>query len=119
MSKLPSLDQKRAAYAWQVVQGQSDEYGKLAKGAPALIMNNGLMQTLAFYREKGKDKERSPHHMLNAHIIAWLSLTDKDGDTFDSLMCKLLDADSETYRKATVETLGLLRWIRQFAAIAR
>ena len=122
MNKIPSLDQKRAAYAWKVVQGQNGEYGKLAKGAPALIMNNGLMQTLAFYQDKSK-----PHHTaLNKHIINWLSergfRRDEDaaqtrGD-FGQMMTYLQNgADSQTYRKATEEVLALLRWIRQFAAI--
>jgi CRISPR-associated protein Cmr5 len=117
MTKQPSLDQKRAAYAWQKVQGQSDEYGKLAKGAPALIMNNGLMQTLAFYQDKGRD-----HHLaLNQHIIDWLDAYFASQDTvtvpFDNMMEFLLKADSQKYRKATEETLALLRWVRQLAAI--
>lgn len=113
----PSLDQQRAAYAWKKVQGCGDEYGKLAKGAPALIMNNGLMQTLAFYEDKGKN-----HHLnLNQHIIDWLAtyLTGKEVNNlpFKSMMDALLQADSQQYRQATEETLALLRWIRQFAAI--
>jgi len=118
MTKQPSLDQKRAAYAWQKVQGQNDEYGKLAKGAPALIMNNGLMQTLAFYQDKGK----SHHKALNQHIIGWLWERRPGRDvgvapTFEQTMAELLTADSQAYRKATEETLALLRWIRQLAAI--
>jgi CRISPR-associated protein Cmr5 len=122
-SKTPkaSLDQLRAAYAWKKVHecnpSYKSEYGKLAKGAPALIMNNGLMQTLAFYQDKSK-----PHHTaLNQHIIDWLAsyFTRQENVTvpFDKMMDALLAADSQKYRKATEETLALLRWIRQFAAI--
>jgi CRISPR-associated protein Cmr5 len=114
----PSLDQQRAAYAWKKVQGCNDEYSKLAKGAPALIMNNGLMQTLAFYEDKGKKH----HHDLNQHIIDWLAtyLTGKEVSSlpFKTMMDALQkNTDSQKYRKATEETLALLRWIRQFAAI--
>ncbi len=64
----PSLDQQRAAYAWECVQGCNGDYTNLAKAAPALIMNNGLMQALAFYQSKGK-----PHHLaLNKHTQEWL-----------------------------------------------
>lgn len=119
MSKAPSLDQKRAAYAWKVVQSQNEDYGKLAKGAPALIMNNGLMQTLAFYQDKGK----AHHTALNKHIIDWLAAyfthQDNVSVSFDKMMDALLKADSQKYRKATEETLALLRWIRQFAAISQ
>ena len=113
----PSLDQQRAAYAWKKVQGYDSDYTKLAKGAPALIMNNGLMQTLAFYA----DKDKNHHRALNQHLIDWLApyLTDKEVSNlpFKAMMDALQNADSQKYRKATEETLALLRWIRQFAAI--
>ena len=114
----PSLDQQRAAYAWKKVQGCNDAYGKLAKGAPALIMNNGLMQTLAFYQ----DKDSQHHKALNQHIINWLWERRPRRDvgvapTFENMMTELQAADSQQYRQETEETLALLRWIRQFAAI--
>ena len=113
-----SLDQQRAAYAWQKVQGQNSDYTKLAKGAPALIMNNGLMQTLAYYA----DKNKSHHRSLNQHLIDWLAiyLTGKQvtGVPFKTMMDDLQNnVSSQEYRKATEEVLALLRWIRQFAAI--
>ena len=112
-----SLDQQRAAYAWQKVQGQNSDYTKLAKGAPALIMNNGLMQTLAYYA----DKNKSHHRSLNQHLIDWLAiyLTGQENAPvpFSLMMEQLQKTNSQKYRKATEETLALLRWIRQFAAI--
>ncbi|PPD18460.1 MAG: type III-B CRISPR module-associated protein Cmr5 [Methylobacter sp.] len=123
MTKQPSLDQQRAAYAWQKVQALhpniKSEYGKLAKGAPALIMNNGLMQTLAFYQDKKGDHYKE----LNQHIIDWLWKRRPRRDegvapTFALMMDELVhEPDSYKYRKATEETLALLRWIRQLAAI--
>lgn len=111
----PSLDQQRAAYAWEKVQGCGGEYVTLAKGAPALIMNNGLMQTLAFYEDKGKQHHRD----LNRHIIGWLAPRyDISNETFAGMMQFLHgEVNSQQYREATQETLALLRWIRQFAAI--
>ena len=48
-----SLDQLRAAHAWAVVgkSQKNQDFKNLATSAPALIMGNGLMQTLAFYQE--------------------------------------------------------------------
>ena len=121
----PSLDQQRAAYAWRKVHecnpSYKSEYGKLAKSAPALIMNNGLMQTLAFYADKDKNDRDNHHRALNKHIIDWLAsyFAHQENATvpFEKMMDALLQADSQKYRKATEETLALLRWIRQFAAI--
>ncbi len=108
-----TLDQKRAAYAWEVVQGCSSDYVNLAKGAGALIMGSGLMATLAFYEGKGKDH----HKALNSHLMGWLvRQRNVNGQSFADVMKELHSGSSEKYRAATQETLDLLRWIRQFAA---
>jgi len=113
---LISLEQQRAAYAWQCVQGCNREYTGLAKAAPALIMTNGLMQTLAYYQGKGKD-----HHLvLSKHLCEWLKKrfpTSFASSDYPAIMQSLFaTSDSQLYRQVTEESLALLRWIRQFAA---
>lgn len=111
--KTGSLDQQRAAYAWQSVEGCGSDYCNLAKAAPALIMTNGLMQTLAYYQEKGKNY----HSALSKHLREWLlkrRLVEQSD--FSSVMTALQTADAARFRQATEETIALLRWIRQFAA---
>ncbi len=116
------LDQQRAAFAWARVEQARNELGdgygdykNLAKAAPALIMNNGLMQTLAFFTSKNK----AHHQRLRADILGWLN-----GEhcslpvplTYQDAMEWLHgEATSEQYRLATGETMHLLRWLRQFA----
>lgn len=112
----PSLDQQRAKYAWDCVQGCKSDYVNLAKAAPALIMGNGLMQTLAFYESKGKGH----HQALSGHICGWLnkqySMKIPSAD-FPAVMTGLYgDSEPRFYREASEEILSLLRWIRQFAA---
>ena len=107
-----TLEQQRSKFAWDCVQGCNKGYVVLAKSAPALIMNNGLMQTLCYLQDK-------KHFELLKHLREWLAkrfpeftqVTD-----FEALIGKLLKADSAQYRQATEEALLLLRWIRQFAA---
>lgn len=118
MSKM-TLEQKRSQAAWAMSQEgialAAGEYTNLAKAAPALIMNNGLMQTLAFYEDKGKQH----HQVLAGHLRRWIMVRAGGADNdpgFAPLMGILLQADSATYRQATEESLLLLRWIRQFAA---
>lgn len=113
-----TLEQRRAETAWRFAQegiARSDQYKDLAKAAPALIMNNGLMQTLAFYEDKNKDH----HKDLAAHLRRWIMTraggADKDPG-FQFFMEIMLKADSRSYRQASEEALLLLRWIRQFAA---
>lgn len=121
-----SLEQKRAAYAWGCVQGVSSEYVNLAKAAPSLIMSNGLMQTLAFFKSKDKDKDKDPHAALLGHVLRWLIrpeaacsfLTSSD---FSHAMAQLAapNVSSEQYLHATREALAILKWIRQFAAAVK
>lgn len=115
-----TLEQKRSQKAWEMAQEgialAAGDYTNLAKAAPALIMNNGLMQTLAFYEDKGK----ANHKALAGHLRRWIMIrraggSDKDPG-FSPIMSILLQSDSPTYRQATEEALLLLRWIRQFAA---
>ena len=108
-----SLDQRRAAYAWQCVQDHgSDDYARLAKAAPALIMNNGLMQTLAFYQSK-----QDQHRLLLQDILHWLHhcqfLQSQD---YAAAMNELHGMATSDYRLASMEALEILKWIRQLAS---
>lgn len=114
-----TLEQQRAQFAWQCaqegVQLTGAEYRNLAKAAPALIMNNGLMQTLAFYQDKNKDHHRALAAQLRRWIMHRAGGNSQDPG-FQQMMEVLLRAQPEQYRQATDEALLILRWIRQFAA---
>ncbi len=120
-----NIDQQRAAHAWNCVQGCNEKYVNLAKGAPALIMTSGLMQTLAFHAEKGKKGEKEVHHAeLVKHICVWLHQRFRQritGGDFQTIMLALMGTgekpveESRFYQQATDETMELLRWLRQFA----
>ncbi len=116
-----TLDQKRAALAWQYATAGmtlcGKEYKGLAKGAPALIMNSGLMPTLAFYKGKGQ----AAQHLLDDLIrgmsqrLAGQELKAGQGAAlFPEFMNRLLRGESREYLRYTDEALQLLKWIRQF-----
>ncbi len=119
-----TLDQQRAQFAWDCATqarqsiSQFSDYKNLAKGAPALIMGNGLMPAIAFYESRNK-----PHtSVLERNVLAWLAIRFKDDRAFQPIprdyktaMEKLLKADSEFYMRATDEALAMLKWLRQFA----
>ena len=116
-----TLDQQRAALAWGYASDGIHKHGKkyknLAKGAPALILNSGLMPTLAFYN--GKDPE---HRQLLDDLIRGLSkrLAGQDlqigqgGQLFVEFMKTLQHSESRDYLRYTDEALELLKWIRHF-----
>lgn len=120
-----TLDQERAEICWVQVSGAKaqlnskfEEYRRLVKGAPALIMGNGLMATIAFYQSRNKEE---PAKQLVGDLCASLvqRLADEKAfqplpDNFETLMDRLHRCDSATYRHATDEALALLKWHRQF-----
>jgi len=126
---LQTLDQQRAQYAWEQVSQAAQQriirdYTREAKGAPALIMGSGLMQTLAFLCAKDKPQ----HRALLGHVCRWLGRTlggtpvtqqerfpPEPAADFVNVMAALHRAPSTLYLRATDESLALLRWIRQFA----
>ncbi len=112
-----TLEQERAEFAWKKVQGlpgdYRNDYRNLVKSLPAMIMTNGLMQTLAFLEGKGKDH----HAALVKHLIEWLirrGMVEKRSG-FKDVMEKLYGSSSQKYQQATEEALAILRWLRQFA----
>ena len=68
-----TLEQQRAQFAWDCARkarpSPVDDYRQPRQDRSGIIiMNNGLMQTLAFYQDKGK-----PHHMtLAGQLRRWI-----------------------------------------------
>jgi CRISPR-associated protein Cmr5 len=112
MPEVRTLDQTRAAYAWAQSENYTKEYITLIKGAPALIMTNGLMQALAYYKNKSKDGEQ-----LVKQVGQWLYKRGlANGSDFPSLMQSLHEGDATNYMHATTEALEVLKWIKQIGA---
>jgi CRISPR type III-B/RAMP module-associated protein Cmr5 len=123
-----TLDQKRAAFVWQQLAPLKqrspavfDAYTKLSKGAGTLIMQNGLMPTLAFYGEKSKGAASlaggQEHELLLGHLLAWLKQQQLLSTvSFAPAMTILVTKTSPEYRAITEECLALIRWIRHFAS---
>lgn len=107
-----STEQERAKNAWKVAndkENRNKEFKNLAKGAPALIMSNGLMPSLAFWQSK---KAYQP--LVNA-LLGWLKERKlvKNIDFYDAMQ-DLQSSDSDNYMRVTEETLEYLKWLRNF-----
>ncbi|MEY2874542.1 MAG: type module-associated protein Cmr5 [Pseudomonadota bacterium] len=116
-----TLEQKRAQDAWTRAQGCSDEYQKLAKGLPALIMNSGLMQVMAFLEEKGSKEKQRHCRDLGQHLRQWLVKRfpkEFTSTEFKPFMEKLMQAKPAVFQDITTEAFAWLRWSRQMAAAA-
>ena len=114
MSK-PTLEQQRAQNAWQACVRYNKDHVNAAKGLPALIMNSGLMQVLAFCHEKGKAPA-----LVAEHLRTWLAgqfpKTFLKGSDFGPFMEALMRAEPATYQAINAEAFAWLKWLRQMAA---
>lgn len=116
-SQIRTLEQKRASKAWDFVNevNQKDKetkkkYRSLALKTPVLVLTNGLGQTLAFFKSKGKGE----HELLYGHLSDWLAGESKIYGTGE-LVQKVISGNSARYRQATTETLAFLSWLKRFA----
>lgn len=109
-----TLEQQRAQDAWRCCERYTKEHANFAKGLPALIMNSGLMQVLAFCHEKEGAQET-----VATDLRAWLNKrfngVDRDPG-FDLFMTSLMNADPRTYQAITAEAFAWLKWLRQMAS---
>ncbi len=111
-----TLDQERAEFAWAKTEKANKEFKNLVSGAPSLVMNNGLMQALAFWQERRK---QTHHALLVDALTEWLGTRvlqlPSNEARFAQVMAKLQKSDADSYFQATEEALAILRWLRQLA----
>lgn len=115
VSKQRSLEQERAAHAYEAVKnakGKKDkELKSLARSAPASIQSNGLGQTLAFWKAKKEEHHLALYSALSGWLKKQLPLT----NDLDLLEWIATTATSLQYRQATAEALAYLNWYKRFA----
>lgn len=101
------------------VRGKGIQEGDALSGFPALVVNNGLLATIAFSREKGQG------YTEICDAIA-RHLADKDIDLLpathpdtQALLEHLTENDSICLRLITAETLAFLNYLKRFVKAAR
>lgn len=117
MSNQQTLQQQRAGSAWANIEkiatgyDKRKEYGSLVRGLPAMILSDGLAQTLAFLKAKaGGDRSKREdvaYQQISSWVMGQLGLK---GDLLEAI----LKEDSATYRQATMEALAYLHWLKRF-----
>ena len=111
-----TLEQLRAQDAWEKCADYSREHVNIAKGLPALIMNSGLMQVLAFCQGK-----EGKHDRVATDLRTWLVSRIYKGQVkqdpgFDAFMQFLMKSGPQEYQAINAEAFAWLKWLRQMAA---
>jgi CRISPR-associated protein Cmr5 len=122
MTQQRTLEQQRAAYAWACVASvkgmrYAADYGQLAREAASLVQLHGLGQTLAFLVSKRPDKpgQVNAHLHLARDLSRWVG-TQLTGQELDDLREWIVrHASVAEYRRATLEALAFLAWLKRFA----
>jgi CRISPR-associated protein Cmr5 len=111
-----TLEQRRAEHAWDKarkgVERHGRDYANEAKGLPALIMNSGLLQTMAYLESKQGGRQQA----LGSDLRDWLSRTRRTPTEFKECMEVLVRADPREFQAVTAEALAWLRWLRQMVS---
>ncbi len=113
---MATLEQRRAQDAWEKagkgIAQHGRDYVNDAKGLPALIMNSGLMQVMAYLHDKG-----GRHETLADHLRDWLAGQCGTPSGFEGFMQHLLAMDdARRFQAITAEAFAWLKWLRQMAA---
>lgn len=114
-----TLEQQRAQDAWDKCASYTKEHVNFVKGMPALVMNSGLMQVLAFCHEKGQKEKQRHVEEVASHLRTWLKRRFPGlipDDRFEACMQNLMNAKPTDYQTLTAEAFAWLRWMRQMAA---
>lgn len=114
------LSQKRATYALGRVQeaGKDHKYARLCRDLPAMLLQNGLGQSLAFLLSKGggmsDEGDEKAAQRLYADISGWL-IRERRHYAGDDLIEAVIRGDRRDYVAAHEEALEMSGWLKQFA----
>ncbi|MBX0313033.1 MAG: type III-B CRISPR module-associated protein Cmr5 [Sulfurihydrogenibium sp.] len=95
----------------------TSDYSSHAKRLPQMIISNGLIPTLAFYKSKGKDRDQIYTDICEILEVTgfkpyldWKNKNNKEGSL---LLEFLLETDSQTLLLATIEVLAIANWLKR------
>ena len=118
-SSLATLDQRRAAHAWDVVDAvasradkEKKEFGTQAKKLPTRIMAAGLGQALAFLEAQKYAPE------LRDALADWIHRRRPSASADPEqkrLVVRIIRGAADFLRFATAECLAYLQWLVRFA----
>lgn len=120
-----TLAQERSAFALDQLKQrdvhQAEKFDKLVLSLPAMILQNGLGQTLAFLLskgtdDKGKTKPNDRHVVAFKIMINWLNKRGilKSADALAAVK-ELSGLDQQQYLFAQEESMKVLEWVKRYA----
>lgn len=120
-----TLGQKRSEFALKEVlkvdKSVTPTFDKLVLGLPAMILQNGLGQTLAFLLQKATSKtgleSKDCHYAAFRIITEWSNQFGLLNDISSPKSClmEISKMSQSEYLNIQEETLALLEWVKRYA----
>jgi CRISPR-associated protein Cmr5 len=114
---MPTLDQKRAAMAWDhgaTISALDDEkkkkYASIVYSVPMLVRSAGLAQALHFVQARGDDTQK----LMLVHLAAQLHRVNGSITDAMSLLKTVRGANLGEYLQLTQETLSCANWYKRY-----
>ena len=108
-SYLYTIEHRRAKKAEELAKG-TKEYKSAAQKLPSMIINCGLLQTIAFYKAKG-DNEGEVYSALEKWLKEEFNIQNSD------LIDYIINLPVPDYRVITREALAFSIWLKRFSEI--
>ncbi len=112
-----TLGQQRAAYSLEQLEQLDNkirsDFKPLSAGLPAMILQNGFGQTLAFLQAKGKDKHLAAFRIIAGWLVDRKLLS--PADKLSEMLKQISNMEQDRYLQAQKETLAMLEWLKRYA----
>jgi len=114
-----TLGQQRAAYCLDKIRDLDnslrEDFESFTAGLPAMILQNGFGQALAFLKAKakGQDKHQAAFEIITTWLVQREILREPSDDA--DLLSQLSKMDQKKYLQAQRETLAMLEWLKRYA----
>jgi len=100
----------------------ASDYSSHAKRLSQMIVSNGLIPTLAFYKSKGDDRGQIYTDICEILEVTgfkpYLDWKNKNNNKEGSLLLEfLLETDFQTLRLATMEVLAIANWLKRIVEV--
>lgn len=118
---IQNLEQIRAKHAFEAKENCKKEDGDALSGYPSLVINNGLIATLAFSIEK-KGQHKAVADAIAIHFErlpdTFGNLLKENEATAQGLLKALQNSDAIHLRRCTDEALAYLSYLKRFVRSA-
>ncbi len=111
-----TLGQQRAEYCLGKLAALDPnlrtDFKPFSAGLPAIILQNGFGQSLAFLLAKGKDKHLAAFQIITGWLAERKLLTP---DSRPNILTQISTMEQAIYLQCQRETLAMLEWLKRYA----